>query len=279
MNSSSRSRWVFVAVLFLLTGAWLLMNRVSAQAKGEASNMFNRAKRLETEANNRAAMLRAEVNELTIEQTHAVQQLEELRLLLQSPMERAPADLAQQVRLVVERVRWMQKLFKQRPELQIPEMALLTDMDWLSASRFADLSTEEGLRKALGQVRTEAKHRFCDKISPALNAYAKVNGTARPASMLALAPYFKGGIDPALLQRWEIGSASPMVVGAIFQIQESRPVDADYDTFIAVTDMGHRLMIEGKNKGGIASVTKEWKSAVALPVDWKTYLLLQGQVK
>ncbi len=267
-------------LLGMLALGGLCLYLLSAQVWRDADARKANASRENSAKEERTEALRAEAEALAKEQVQAAAQLEELKLLLLSPMERAPADRAEQVRRITERVRWLRKTFQTEPQLQIPEMALLTDLDWLVALRFADLSTEEGLRKAMASVRTEAKRRFQGKLSTAVKKYVSAIGDVRPESVQALIPYFKDGVDLAMLQRREVaGLYASMMESAVksFQIQDRVPVDRENDTFMALSGDGMTLRISGQNMGGIKSVSKNWSDTPLPPVNWATYLLKQSQ--
>lgn len=93
------------------------------------------------------------------------------------------------------------------PERTIPEMKLLTESDWLQASRDADLETENGARKALSQLRGLAKRRAVPEMQTALKNYLEANEGLLPVDPLQLLPYTGSSVDRSILERYEVVTA------------------------------------------------------------------------
>ena len=119
------------------------------------------------------------------------------------------------------------------PNLDIPELQLLEEADWLSAAKGADFDTQEGIRKALSKIRQKAKTQFAELATAAFNDYYAATKGSAPTDPAQLLPYFKTSIDAALLQRYQLVPSSTvpslMEIGPVL-LSEKGPVDRDYDT-------------------------------------------------
>lgn len=136
------------------------------------------------------------------------------------------------------RVKHLQQLFSDRPDQRIPEMALLTEEDWLRAAQRAAFDDEHQTRKAFADLRTRAKNRFHRQLSTALSAFSATgSGDATPASMAALAGYFTASVDLQILARYEVTTDAmpgyPGRRGAV--VREKVAVDEDYDSRMQVS--------------------------------------------
>ncbi len=119
------------------------------------------------------------------------------------------------------------------PNLDIPELQLLEEADWLSAAKGADFDTQEGIRKALSKVRQKAKAQFAELATAAFSDYYAATKGSAPTDPAQLLPYFKTSIDAALLQRYQLVPSSTvpslMEIGPVL-LSEKGPVDREYDT-------------------------------------------------
>jgi RNA polymerase sigma factor (sigma-70 family) len=163
------------------------------------------------------------------------------------------------------RIVLLKKRLDQMPDKQIPEMEFLTDKDWAAATRDADLSTDDGVRQAMGALRSAAKDNFLNAMRAAIKKYAaaanggglpgdpaqlaqaiNVNADLLPSDLMQLKPYFEVPVEDATLQRYQLlhpgkvhDNLSDILVKEI-----APPVDDEYDT--------HHEM--GLNSGGVSSV-------------------------
>ncbi|MEO6567330.1 MAG: hypothetical protein ABIO94_01095 [Opitutaceae bacterium] len=141
------------------------------------------------------------------------------------------------------RAKRLKRSFEQRPDQSIPELQLLTDLDWLALARQMKSETEDDQRQAWAKTRDAAYHKFATVLGMALREYrAASNGT--PLSDLSqLSPYFKPPIDAAILQRYEIADeVDHSARGTRRVITERVPVDVDFDT-------RNRLSLDGRGGG------------------------------
>jgi hypothetical protein len=168
---------------------------------------------------------------------------------------------------VLGRISLLKQALRQWPQLSIPEMQMLTDHNWLwliQSGQLAvqDLSSENGLRRALSQLRSAAKQKFAQRLGKAVTSYAKANGGQLPTDLTQLkstldsqtgpldldqmrygirarpprAPSPHPPVDDATLQRYRV-----IVTGNVADLQpgqpviaETAPVDDTYDTLFKI---------------------------------------------
>lgn len=134
----------------------------------------------------------------------------------------------------LEELKLTQEFFAHHPDHMIPEMALLGDKDILVVLKDADTSTESGLRKALSDVRAEAKGKFADLARKALKNYLAAHANELPENPLALMPYADVALTSEMLERYRMtkvgvvefpkGRYEPVIA------ESAGPVDAEYDS-------------------------------------------------
>lgn len=138
----------------------------------------------------------------------------------------------------------VKQIFAAQPQLAIPEVAQLTDLQWLLTTKKIQLDTPDQIRQGLAAVRNAAKNRFALQMGSAIKRYLAATNGQLPPSPSALAPYFIPPIDPAVLERYEslhTGSVADLAVppgGPLVVIREKSPVDEDYDSRFAVESNG-----------------------------------------
>ncbi len=163
------------------------------------------------------------------------------------------------------RIARLRQSFDQMPDQRIPEMDFLTDKDWAAATRDAELSTDEGRRKAMCALRSAAKNNFLGAVREALNKYlAAANGGdlprlpaemaefinahegVLPTELAQLKPYFDVPVNDAALQRYQFVPTGKLHdnVSDILVREVAPPVDMEYDT-------RHDM---GLHSGGVSSV-------------------------
>lgn len=125
------------------------------------------------------------------------------------------------------------------PDKTIPELKLLTEVDWLSATKEAKFDSDADVRRTLAWLRSLAKNRM--PMGEALNAFTRANNGQLPTDLAQLKPYFKSalgktplddaGLD-AILGRYKLlhaGNLNEFSPDTWF-IAEKAPVDKDYDS-------------------------------------------------
>lgn len=152
---------------------------------------------------------------------------------------------------------WLQNVAKlkqrleQMPGEKIPELQFATAKDWLDATKDPKLDTDLDMRRALSDLRRAAKQHFATQLDAALKRYCEANQNQLPTDAGQLAPYFDGPVDPALLQRYVVGSAQDFPGLRLddgkkdtWVLRENGPVDPYYDTafFLAQNGFGIRLI-------------------------------------
>jgi hypothetical protein len=125
----------------------------------------------------------------------------------------------------------LREQFELHPEQWIPEMKFLSSEDWLDEARMADLSTANGMRCALSNVRSKAVWKYAQKVSQALQAYLITHNQQLPESTSQLSTYFHPPIDDAekILSRYEMLSSdeqtNPAYQGAVIIQRQTTLVD------------------------------------------------------
>jgi RNA polymerase sigma factor (sigma-70 family) len=119
------------------------------------------------------------------------------------------------------------------PDKVIPEMELLTSIDWLNVAKDADLQTERGARTALARLRQQAKAKFADAVGHAVGKYAHLHDNQAPPSAEALLPLVGLPVAAAALPRYE-----PVQSGDLAwdqpAVAEKAAVDAEDDRMFKV---------------------------------------------
>jgi RNA polymerase sigma factor (sigma-70 family) len=139
------------------------------------------------------------------------------------------------------RVDRLKEQFEIRPDQTIPEFRLLTEQDWLNASR-GNLETEEDWRRAMSNLRGAAEFKIVPRFHEALKKYMDSNNGELPRTMDALTGYFKEPVDAAILQRYEVvpSESIPTVsLGMDWVVTQKEPVDPDYDSRAVIGPYGH----------------------------------------
>lgn len=119
----------------------------------------------------------------------------------------------------------LKRILAQRPELTIPELAMVPEDAWFDVASNSDLTTDAGLRRALADLRIRAATLFSEKLGPAFNAFVRENKGVFPDQISQLLPYFKAPIDPSWLERYTLVNT---------QLIPTLPPDVRSNEFIAV---------------------------------------------
>jgi len=131
------------------------------------------------------------------------------------------------------------RYLERMPDKQIPELKLLTDVDWLTATKEAKLESDADVRRTLSRLRGLAKNRL--PLASGLNAFINANNGELPSDLSQLKPYIRsrlgdtaledGALD-AILQRYALLHTGPVndFPQGTWIIAERAPVDKEYDT-------------------------------------------------
>jgi hypothetical protein len=98
----------------------------------------------------------------------------------------------------------LRQIFEERPDQRIPEMAKLSDGEWLDLAKGANLETEEGVRHALSDMRKYARNMFIDKVSDALRRYVAENNGRLPGDVMQLKPFFDSPVADDVLGEYRM---------------------------------------------------------------------------
>jgi len=142
----------------------------------------------------------------------------------------------------VASVATLKKWLDQMPDKAIPEFQFLTEDDWLSAVKNADLSTAIGARQALNHLRNLAKNNFVPLLQAAMKKYLTEHNNQLPASVTDLKTYFEVPVSEAMLQRYAMkytGNVNDVPGGEVpIEEKPEAQVDDTYDTQMKIYATG-----------------------------------------
>jgi RNA polymerase sigma factor (sigma-70 family) len=223
--------------------------QLKTESKNLSESLSNRLgviKSLSDEQKNELLKLRGEMARLKADSQELAQ--------LKATIENDPMDSA--AKSWIHRVNQLKQQLDQMPDKKIPELQFANDQDWLDATKNADLNTDEGVRKALSDLRRKAKRTSANMMVDALRKYIQANNGQLPDDPAELQPYFEQAMDPAILQRYKMlytGNLSnvPSVAGqGQLVIGEKAPVDIDYDSHYYIGPNGDVDYATGINEAG-----------------------------
>lgn len=232
----------------LLALAWLAVaglvgyeTRIVNQRAAHIRAMAQQVAQQSTEA----AGLRRDGDAATRELAAATRQLAELPSERETKPALSPAR-QQEVDRWLERLRNIRSAFEEKPDRRIPEMGYLTDEDWLRVTKSASVDTDDGLRRALAEVRSTAIQKFLKELGTAMRRYAFDHPGTKPTNLQEIAALFDRPADPAIFARYELTdqisrSFSGIKPGA-WAVQNKAPIDEDFDSRFQVH-------IDGQNSG------------------------------
>jgi len=128
---------------------------------------------------------------------------------------------------------------EQMPNQKIPELKLLTDIDWLTAAKEAKFDNDADVRQTLSNLRKLAKSRL--PLGRALFAFTSANNGQLPADISELKPYFQSALGDsqlddatldAVFARYKLlhtGNLDELPQNS-WIIAEASPVDKDFDS-------------------------------------------------
>ncbi|HTI98160.1 MAG TPA: sigma-70 family RNA polymerase sigma factor [Dongiaceae bacterium] len=198
-----------------LAGTGIYEARQSAMARSEAQSAQQKNTALTAQIERLQQSLETTSNQLAdlLEENRKVKQNPLELLKLRGDVSRLQMELLQATQPTAsptEAQAWLARVnkLKQRleatPKQQIPELAYLTDQDWLDAARHVNLTNAYSLDKAFYQLRLQAKKNFATQLEAALRQYAQANNNQAPDNVSQLQAYLGADLDPALLQRYEM---------------------------------------------------------------------------
>lgn len=231
----SRSR------VILLAAGWLALAVLTAQqfrtAAGlQAASATAAAEHARLKA--AAATLAREHDAIRREIAQAEQQLTALPVISQTEATGTPQPA---VSAWLKRMAALRESFAANPALRIPEMAHLTEDDWMRTALVAALETEDGLRIALAQIRSIAVEKFMVRVRAAMRKHVEATKGATPADLRVLVNHADESFDTTILERYEIIERRTTTAGApTWGIQLKTAVDPDYDSRMEYSPTGLR---------------------------------------
>ena len=139
----------------------------------------------------------------------------------------------------------LKKRLAQTPDSQIPELALLTEKNWLDAVSYEDtLETDDDYRRALSSLRGAAKLTAALEIQSALRKFAAAHDDMIPSDLSQLQPYFEKPLDQTILQHFKLDGGGKLSEFPEHQdlIVETGPViDQEFETRIGLSRNASRM--------------------------------------
>lgn len=140
-------------------------------------------------------------------------------------------EVATAATLWLERVNTLKTALNRMPDKITPELQLLSEVDWLDATKDADLSTDDSIREALGKLRNKGKEAFISQTRKALLAYTQANDGMLPPDMQSLKSFYEQPPEDALLQRYQMAQQGKLTDHNWTVVTEiAMPVDDEYET-------------------------------------------------
>ena len=150
-----------------------------------------------------------------------------------SPGESTARDL-------VDRVSALKDQFEISPESWIPELALVTEEDWIVAAT-GNMDSEIGLRRAMSRIRGIAENRFGELAGSALKDYWESHDKQFPDDVEELTEFFDDPVDKAILDRWTIAdseSVRSVQLGTDFILTQKEAIDEVFDARLVIGPQG-----------------------------------------
>lgn len=176
--------------------------------------------------------LRGEVGRLRMETESSRQQISKLSALNNS---RRDKDIQQ-----ANGIR-LKQLLEQMPDQKIPELSFLDDNSYNDAAGDSDLSSNEGVKDALGRLRFRAENLFVIQLQSALQRYTQSNAKSTIPSLPDLAKYFDPPIDANLLERYQVVNTGTNIIAGWnggWAITQKNAVDPERDQRWSVSPVG-----------------------------------------
>jgi hypothetical protein len=250
---STMKKTLMIAVIAMAVGAEVYVARLAAglqnrirtlQQQRPPPQQMEQLRRQLANTNNRLAAAQRESEALQREQAElSALPVDLIRLQKDSQeLARLKADAAAMETTVED---WrlpildqLNQALAQMPETKIPELQLLTNLEWLGIAQFDQLrmDTQDQVRESLCTLRSTAKNRFVRMMWEAVDGYTKATGGQLPADLSQLQPYFSSPVDDSILQRYQILQTGNLKDVSADQpwVAEKAPVDEDHDLLFQV---------------------------------------------
>lgn len=180
--------------------------------------------------------------------------------LLKNTLQPAAADLTTPKPAAWStRVQRLHHILAARPDLQIPELKLLREKDWLQVAHTAEFDTEDHVRDAAAALRELAKDYFARALQPALKKFTAASEGELPSDVQQLASLCAPPVDADMLSRYTMLRTGK--AGSISEdlIAEKSPLDLTRDGKLAISLSGQSTEIEtmAPPSGNAAAVTPD----------------------
>lgn len=156
--------------------------------------------------------------------------LREEHAALTAAMEKIRRELAAAeaapARLWAHRVKLLRRLFDELPKERIPELELLTPVDWVDVARTAELDSADNIRTALAKLRALARAAFARRLQEALRAYTSASAGTLPSDTAQLVSHLNAPAAAAMLQRYAMTRGGTLGAADEVLIKEQPGADA-----------------------------------------------------
>jgi RNA polymerase sigma factor (sigma-70 family) len=240
-----------VAVLAIATGFGIYEAAVAQQQRNTLADLGERKEHLAAEIR----QTRSENDAANRRLAKAETEIDAILGASKSPTRASETAALEQMKTWLANVDRLKDALRRRPELAIPELAFVDEKTWFEIAAQMPVDTEEGLRRALAQLRARGENLFGIKIMAALGAFTKSGATQLPATPAGLLPFFDPPIAPELLDRYEMLQAGP--INALSErdagmgiVCVKSPADIEYDNLTRTGTKGFSMenaLIRGIN--------------------------------
>jgi hypothetical protein len=158
-----------------------------------------------------------------------------------APIQSMDQELVSTMRVWLDRVDQVRAAFAARPNLMVPELALLTNEDWFDVVPQAKLESEEDIRATLTTLRGRAEVRLATRLSEALQAYLSTHEGVLPNTVHDLLPQLGSEVTGDWLNRYHMlhtGKVTELSSDDQQDLIRPTPVDPDRDRFVRITVNG-----------------------------------------
>jgi hypothetical protein len=142
--------------------------------------------------------------------------------------------LGSKAKSLLIKVAHLKQKLEETPGAKIPEMAYLTDADWLKTAD-RRLDSDANYRDAMASIRSTAEEKFGEQWGKALKNFYAANPGQPLASTTQLKLFFDIEVEDAILDRWKIISSKGFGIPSNsgmgdFLVALKEPVDSIFDS-------------------------------------------------
>jgi RNA polymerase sigma factor (sigma-70 family) len=261
---------LIAATLIALGGAGIYEARQNAVLRDhnqslqqQQASLTERLQQMELQrdaASKNSAALAQELAQLKNNSTELLQlRAEVARLRQAAPTEtQIPGSVETTAREWLRQVDLIKAKFEAWPDKKIPELAFLSDYDWLLRAREIHVESlnETTCRHMLAELRLSAKSHFAHSLGSALQRYIAEHDGNLPTQLAELNSYYEvyserpAQLAPGILERYQLlqsGNLANLKQDEILIEEKVAPADAEYDTHFQFTAYGYRYEGIGKS--------------------------------